>query len=43
MSVVLPDCIDISTAAPYPTRTGKRTSRARTHICPYIAVDGYTA
>lgn len=40
---ILPNCIDISTAAPYPTRAGKRTSRAHTHICPYIAVDGYTA
>ena len=29
--------------APYPTRAGKRTSRAHAHICPYIAVDGYTA
>ncbi len=43
MSAVLPDCIDISTAPPYPTRVGKRTSRAHAHICPYIAVDGYTA
>ena len=44
MYAVLPDCIDISTAAPYPTpRRQAHLTRTRAYMPLYIAVDGYTA